>query len=685
MKLLDRAFGNYKGGKIVRVKKTKAIANASKRLRRLESNRSISLSGYPYGDTGIKSSGEVSVYEWSIGEYVSATMSNSDDASESGHDEPTQISLIESISHDYHDPLDELLPLCPRDAPVKSPLQSSTMRLHINKNHKHLDSPITNGQRRDEERSGPVDVDDYLDASDVEQTDNIPQLTTPSHWRADSDPQIQNRKIDLTGVGISIEKLELRETEIQKEVELSYSMSSGFSSYCGSEEGDSLRNLGDEDMECTPTQFRRHSIDSLEKRLQHITTTNSGLASWVLQGKIPRGDGRAVGVAKNMLSPRRQLELANLQSGTQNGRRLKRNSKDKVGGVNNKTESSQDKTRLSPRRKGKRKKSLTRHVISTFQTLLRPNNQDIDDKRKDCSKIKPGLQKADLKKQLSCISMIPMVGDDDSVLRRNSTTIYDLPSIHKRELKKGISCFSTTPMTGDAEIDFPNIPKLQNAKEMLLEKERRQVLEFNLQRRREEKKEFDYQRQLCEKELKRQQDISSIAAGEIDVDKTLTPTMLAKVEANRNRQKLQHWVMGCSSLTMEEHPGGASIISSALPWLCDSTKIKSSGSSIYDASTTIVDNTLTNPNSLTRCREELKKVEANYSDELSSASTPEAVTPSLLKTLCVVCEKRKRTHLALPCMHFSYCENCVAILEKKDAKCCTVCNERNITFSEVRF
>lgn len=711
MKLLDRALANYKGGTRVKVKKTKAIARLSKGRRRFESNRSISLCGYPHGDTGNSSSGEVSVYEWSVGDIGSATMSSNDDASESGHDEPVQNSTSETVRQYDHDPLDELIrnqliPQCPRDAPVKSPLQSSTMRLNINKNNKHLDSPIPNHRRRDEERSGPVDVDDYLETSDVEQTDNKPHLTAPSPWRADTDPEVHNRKIDLAGFGISLEKLELRETDLQKEVELSYSLSSGFSSYCGSE-GDSLRNIGDEDMECTPTHFRGHSVDSLEKRLQRITTDDAGLASRGFQGKIQGGDGRVVS-PKNMLSPRRQLELANLQTDTQNGRKPMRNSKEKVGCGNIKPEYSQNKTRLSPQPKRKRKKSLTRHVISTFQTLLRSNNQDIDDKRKECSKVKTGLQKADLKKQLSCISMIPMIGDDDTILQQKSSPIYNPPSIHQRELKKGISCFSTTPMAGDMVIDFPNKPKLQNAKETLLERERLRVLDFNLQRQREKKKELEHQWQLCEKELKRQQKISSIAIRGVEVDKTLTPTMIAKVEANRNRQKIQNWVMGCSNLTMEEHPGGASIISSALPWLCDTNRTipgeasindastalprsydpngtKPGGSSINDASTAIVDNTLPNPNNLVRCREESKKAEANCADELSSVSTPEAVMPSSLKTLCVVCNKRERTHLALPCMHFSYCEDCVAILEKKHVEYCIVCNEKNITFSKVLF
>ena len=45
---------------------------------------------------------------------------------------------------------------------------------------------------------------------------------------------------------------------------------------------------------------------------------------------------------------------------------------------------------------------------------------------------------------------------------------------------------------------------------------------------------------------------------------------------------------------------------------------------------------------------------------------------------CVICFERKRTHIAMECRHFSYCETCCAGL-----KMCSVCRLENPTFSKV--
>ena len=52
---------------------------------------------------------------------------------------------------------------------------------------------------------------------------------------------------------------------------------------------------------------------------------------------------------------------------------------------------------------------------------------------------------------------------------------------------------------------------------------------------------------------------------------------------------------------------------------------------------------------------------------------------------CIVCMEGERSHLAVPCMHFSFCEFCVEDMKQRDVKKCPVCNEDNITFSKVFF
>eukprot|EP00555_Chaetoceros_dichaeta_P000541 CAMPEP_0198276732 /NCGR_PEP_ID=MMETSP1447-20131203/65467_1 /TAXON_ID=420782 /ORGANISM="Chaetoceros dichaeta, Strain CCMP1751" /LENGTH=539 /DNA_ID=CAMNT_0043971695 /DNA_START=406 /DNA_END=2022 /DNA_ORIENTATION=- len=539
MKIFDKAIANYKSGKRVKATETTGESIPSQCLRRFESNKSISVAEYPYAGN---SSDEASVYEWSIGDNLSVRMTANDNASESDFEQLYQNSMSESVCRDDTDPLNELVPLCPRDAPVKSPLQSSTMRLDVNQEHPLLIKPISKYERDEEKRSGPVDVDDFIEVSSSERCDSVSEPAKPQHRATRSDSALLKMKPDPRVMKLSIENLELQETDTHDEVEMSYSISTGFSSFYGSE-GDSLRNVGDEDMECNI---------QLQNKQEPNTAISPGVKSWLMQGRIPGNSLRATGVPENMLSPKRQAELAHLQADGQNSRtpprskrtstgqnlrtppRSKRTITGQVGGKNVKNGIIESKARLSPQQKAKRKKSIKRQVISTLQTLLRPNNQEIDCKKKDSSKAKQGLQRAELKKHISCISMIPMTGDDECA----PFNLYNLPTPNKRELKKELSRFSTTPLRGDSLIEFPSNPKLQKAKEILLETEREQILAYNQQRRREKKQELDHQRQLHKEEFKRQQQFS-LANGE--QQKTPTSDIMKEVENNRNRQNLQNW------------------------------------------------------------------------------------------------------------------------------------------------
>jgi len=56
-----------------------------------------------------------------------------------------------------------------------------------------------------------------------------------------------------------------------------------------------------------------------------------------------------------------------------------------------------------------------------------------------------------------------------------------------------------------------------------------------------------------------------------------------------------------------------------------------------------------------------------------------------IPALCIVCMEGERSHLAVPCMHFSFCEFCVQDMERRKVTRCPVCNEINIKFSKVFF
>jgi len=50
---------------------------------------------------------------------------------------------------------------------------------------------------------------------------------------------------------------------------------------------------------------------------------------------------------------------------------------------------------------------------------------------------------------------------------------------------------------------------------------------------------------------------------------------------------------------------------------------------------------------------------------------------------CVVCHVADRTHIATPCMHFSFCEKCARKLQRSKKSACPVCFEPNVSFAAV--
>jgi len=101
-------------------------------------------------------------------------------------------------------------------------------------------------------------------------------------------------------------------------------------------------------------------------------------------------------------------------------------------------------------------------------------------------------------------------------------------------------------------------------------------------------------------------------------------------------------------------------------------------------STNRVENTTTRRQSLHKGTFDF---DAQFPDEDSTAQTPEASAPTTHDFACVLCKTAERTHLAVPCMHFSFCGGCVAKMEQKGSAnggmCCSVCNEKATKFSKV--
>ncbi|KAL7578282.1 hypothetical protein ACA910_012695 [Epithemia clementina (nom. ined.)] len=61
------------------------------------------------------------------------------------------------------------------------------------------------------------------------------------------------------------------------------------------------------------------------------------------------------------------------------------------------------------------------------------------------------------------------------------------------------------------------------------------------------------------------------------------------------------------------------------------------------------------------------------------------ITTSATCTLppCVICHRGKRTHIATPCMHFSFCATCAIRLSDQGPRDCPVCNQPQVSFAAV--
>jgi hypothetical protein len=65
----------------------------------------------------------------------------------------------------------------------------------------------------------------------------------------------------------------------------------------------------------------------------------------------------------------------------------------------------------------------------------------------------------------------------------------------------------------------------------------------------------------------------------------------------------------------------------------------------------------------------------------TAATSVVVVTPTMPN--CVLCRTQVRTHIATPCMHFSFCANCAGKLRTFKEAVCPVCHYKNVKFVQV--
>ena len=72
----------------------------------------------------------------------------------------------------------------------------------------------------------------------------------------------------------------------------------------------------------------------------------------------------------------------------------------------------------------------------------------------------------------------------------------------------------------------------------------------------------------------------------------------------------------------------------------------------------------------------------HHTQSTSCSTLTQGQTPQY--PACVVCREGKRTHIATPCMHFAYCENCARSL-RRQKRGCAVCALKDVKFAAVSF
>lgn len=261
--------------------------------------------------------------------------------------------------------------------------------------------------------------------------------------------------------------------------------------------------------------------------------------------------------------------------------------------------------------------------------------------------------------------------------------------VEKARLKRNQSGVSITPLTGIEDQPGIRIGKARNDRELAREVHRRKEIERrDIERRHQE----NQQRLMLEKNRRqRLRDAHKWKAGTIN-ESQKTDKAVAKPESLdrlHNRKKLEKWMMGAVDDNEKSHDDmhrepkqnmiSDEVTQSYLPYVYDES-ISAMGISYNTETTARINNTTTHKNVHTGSFD----LDAYFPEEDSTAQTPEATAPATHDFSCVLCKTAERTHLAVPCMHFSFCGECVTKLEQKSGDlCCSVCNEKVTKFSKV--
>jgi hypothetical protein len=76
-------------------------------------------------------------------------------------------------------------------------------------------------------------------------------------------------------------------------------------------------------------------------------------------------------------------------------------------------------------------------------------------------------------------------------------------------------------------------------------------------------------------------------------------------------------------------------------------------------------------------------LQRNFSFGTTNTAQSSMRSPSCVLSPCIVCNAAERSHVAQPCMHFYFCEDCAHSLQASSTSLCPVCSAKNVSFSRV--
>lgn len=285
------------------------------------------------------------------------------------------------------------------------------------------------------------------------------------------------------------------------------------------------------------------------------------------------------------------------------------------------------------------------------------------------------LGKAKTKRGSSADSITPLTGTETN---STGTTSSNKPKIVSRQ--QSTSSLSIAPLTGLEQVRSSNLGKQEADEDLVMEMNRRKASEkreverrilITQQRRTWEK--LRKQRMLeAQKQKAREQNAANMHDS-IDGTASIQATSL---ELSKNRDLLKNWVSGIKTECIDVHYN-SNLDGQQHATQTDLNRSDISEATPHSAVTTQVHN-MKRPEAL-----ETYDFNANFQQEESLANSPQAASPCTKDFSCVTCKYAERTHIAVPCMHFSFCGDCVGKLKGNHGKRCLVCNKEVEKYSRV--